>query len=166
MAAYSAGLRVSEVVSLRIEDIQSDRMQIFIQQAKGKKDRMVPLSKVLLEILRAYYKSYKPKHWLFEGEKPGTHLSGRTAQTVFNEVFRKLGLSKGTSFHALRHSYATHLVESGIDVTFIQRLLGHQDVRTTMRYTHVSNIKLHEIESPLDRILRIKNKKSDGAKKS
>lgn len=159
MTAYSAGLRVSEVVGLRIEDIQSDRMQILIQQSKGKKDRMVPLSKALLHILREYYKNFRPKNWLFEGQNHQMHLSTRTAQAIFNHVFKKLGLPKGTSFHALRHSYATHLVENGIDVTFVQRLLGHQDVRTTMRYTHVSKVKLSEIESPLDRILRDKKGK-------
>jgi integrase/recombinase XerD len=161
MAAYSAGLRVSEVVNLKITDIQSDRMQILIRQSKGKKDRMVPLSKVLLDALRNYFKQYKPKDWLFEGQFPGTSLSTRTAQEVFNQVYKSLGLPKGITFHSLRHSYATHLVESGIDVTFVQHLLGHNDVRTTLRYTHVSQKKINNIESPLDRALRLKNEKEN-----
>jgi site-specific recombinase XerD len=157
MAAYSAGLRVSEVVNLKITDIQSDRMQILIRQSKGKKDRMVPLSKALLEALRIYFKQYKPIDWLFEGQFPGTSISTRTAQAVFNQVYKSLGLPKGITFHSLRHSYATHLVENGIDVTFVQHLLGHNDVRTTLRYTHVSQKKINNIESPLDRALRLKN---------
>ncbi len=161
MAAYSAGMRVSEVVNLKITDIQSDRMQILIRQSKGKKDRMVPLSKALLEALRIYFKQYKPKDWLFEGQFPGTSISTRTAQAVFNQVYKSLGLPKGITFHSLRHSYATHLVENGIDVTFVQHLLGHNDVRTTLRYTHVSQKKINNIESPLDRALRLKNEKEN-----
>ena len=165
MMAYSAGLRVSEVVNLKINDIQSDRMQVMIRQSKGKKDRMVPLSKVLLNTLREYYIMYKPKDWLFEGQFPKTPISTRTAQAVFNQVFKKLGLPKGISFHSLRHSYATHLVENGIDVTFVQNLLGHNDVRTTLRYTHVSQAKINQIESPLDRAMRLKEeKKNEGNK--
>lgn len=164
MLAYSAGLRVSEVVNLKITSIQSDRMQILIHQSKGKKDRMVPLSKVLLHTLREYYKLYKPKDWLFEGQYSKKPISTRTAQAVFNQVYKKLGLPKGISFHSLRHSYATHLVENGIDVTFVQKLLGHNDVRTTMRYTHVSQAKINQIESPLDRAMRLKQEKQNELK--
>ena len=154
MTAYSAGLRVSEVVALKVYDIQSDRMQITIRQAKGKKDRMVPLSKVLLETLRTYYLVYKPKDWLFEGQPAENPLSKRTAQAIFNQIFKKMNLPGGISFHSLRHSYATHLVENGIDVTFVQQLMGHNDVRTTLRYTHVSQAKINQVESPLDRAIR------------
>ena len=152
---------MSEVVNLKITDIQSDRMQILIRQSKGKKDRMVPLSKAVFDALRIYFKQYKPKDWLFEGQFPGTSISTRTAQAVFNQVYKSLGLPKGTTFHSLRHSYATHLVENGIDVTFVQHLLGHNDVRTTFRYTHVSQKKINNIESPLDRALRLKNEKEN-----
>ena len=128
---------------------------------------MVPLSKILLETHRAYYKLYKPKDWLFEGQKERTSISKRTAQAVSNQVHKQLGLPKGISFHSLRHSFATYLVENRIDVTFVQELLGHNDVRTTFRYMHVSQKKINQIESPLDRAIRkheeAKNEKGKGA---
>lgn len=157
MTAYSAGLRVSEVVSLKVANIDSDRMQIFIEDAKGKKDRIVPLSKVALELLREYYKEYKPKEWLFEGQVKALPYSARTAQTVFNFYFEKIGIPKYITFHSLRHSYATHLLESGTDIKFIQELLGHNDIKTTLRYTHVSKKILSKVESPLDKIMRKKD---------
>jgi integrase/recombinase XerD len=154
VTAYSAGLRVSEVVSLKIRDVDSDRMQIFIENAKGKKDRVVPLSNNVLELLRNYYKEYKPKYWLFEGQVKGEAYSVRTAQEVFSFYFKKIGLPKYFTFHSLRHSYATHLLESGTDIKYIQELLGHNDIKTTLRYTHVSKRELSKIESPLDKIMR------------
>lgn len=154
MAAYSMGLRVSEVVALKIANIDSKRMQLFIESAKGKKDRVVPLSKILLQILREYYTIYKPKIWLFEGQFKGTHYSKRSAQELFNYYFKKWGLPKYTSFHSLRHSYATHLLEAGTDIKYIQALLGHNDIKTTLKYTHVSKRELGKIESPLDKIFR------------
>ena len=154
MTAYSAGLRVSEVVNIKVSDINSDRMQIFIKRAKGKKDRMVPLSKVVLEFLREYYKKYQPKIWLFEGQLKGTSYSCRSAQTIFNYYFEKIGIPKYITFHSLRHSYATHLLEGGTDIRYIQELLGHNDIRTTLKYTHVSKKSMQKIESPLDKIFR------------
>ncbi len=157
MTAYSAGLRVSEVVSLKLVDVNSDRMQLFISKAKGKKDRMVPLSKTLLSLLRDYYVKYQPKTWLFEGQIKATAYSKRSAQELFSHYFKRWGMPSYMSFHSLRHSYATHLLEGGTDIKFIQELLGHNDIKTTLRYTHVSKKALGKIESPLDRIFRNKN---------
>jgi integrase/recombinase XerD len=162
MTAYSAGLRVSEVVKIKITDIQSDRMQIFIEKSKGKKDRIVPLSKTALEVLRAYFKEYKPTKWLFEGQPKTEHYSARSAQIIFNDAFSTLGLPSTISFHSLRHSFATHLLEGGTDIKYIQDLLGHNDIQTTLRYTHVSNKDLRKIESPLDKIMREKEEKKKG----
>jgi integrase/recombinase XerD len=156
LLAYSAGMRVSEVVSLRVTDINSDRMQISINHAKGKKDRVVTLSKSILPILRDYYIKYKPEDWLFEGSHSREHYSARSAQQVFKDAYKKLGLPPQCSFHSLRHSYATHLLENGTDISFIQKLLGHNDIKTTLRYAQVSKKEIGNIESPLDRVLRKK----------
>jgi len=156
LLAYSAGMRVSEVVQLKIADINSDRMQISINHAKGKKDRVITLSKSILPFLRAYYIKYKPTDWLFEGHKSSEHYSTRSAQQVFKEAYKKLGLPAQCSFHSLRHSYATHLLESGTDISYIQKLLGHNDIKTTLRYTQISKKDIGQIESPLDRVLRKK----------
>lgn len=158
--AYSAGLRVSEVIALKITDIDSNRMQIKINSGKGKKDRMATLAKATLEILREYFKAEKPRIWLFEGQNKDTHYSARSAQSIFNETFKKLGLPPTISFHSLRHSYATHLLENGTDLKYIQELLGHNDIKTTLRYTHVSKKVLGSIESPIDKIMR-KNAKNE-----
>lgn len=154
VVAYSAGLRVSEVVRLKITDINSDRMQIFIARAKGKKDRLVTLSTFALTVLRDYFALYRPKDFLFEGQEPGTCYSTRSAQDIFKDAYKKLGLPKHASFHSLRHSFATHLLENGTDIKFIQEILGHNDINTTLRYTHVSKKSLQIIESPLDKIIR------------
>ena len=159
--AYSAGLRVSEVVKIKIADIDSDRMQIRIEAAKGKKDRIVTLAAATLTVLRQYFLNYKPKKFLFEGINAEEHYSPRSAQAVFNQQFERIGLPKYFSFHSLRHSYATHLLENGTDIKYIQELLGHNDIKTTLRYTHVSKKAIEKIESPLDKILR---KKEDGKK--
>jgi site-specific recombinase XerD len=156
LLAYSAGLRVSEVISLKITDINSDRMQITINEAKGKKDRVVTLSPAILKLLREYYKIYEPQTWLFEGQYSGEHYSSRSAQQIFKEAYQNLGLPPQCSFHSLRHSYATHLLENGTDITYIQKLLGHSDIKTTLRYTQVSNRDISKIESPLDKIIRKK----------
>lgn len=154
LLAYSAGLRVSEVISLKVTDINSHRMQITINAAKGKKDRVVTLSPVILSLLREYYTRYQPKTWLFEGQTAQEHYSSRSAQLIFKAAYKNLGLPSSISFHSLRHSYATHLLENGTDITYIQKLLGHSDIKTTLRYTHVSNKNMATIESPLDKILR------------
>lgn len=152
--AYSAGLRVSEVVKLKIIDIDSDRMQIRIEQAKGKKDRLVTLAKTTLEMLREYVKTYQPKLYLFEGQIKEQHYSARSAQEIFSFHVKAIGLPAYFSFHSLRHSYATHLLESGTDIKYIQELLFHNDIKTTLRYTHLSKKELGKIESPLDKIMR------------
>ena len=151
MAGYSAGLRVSEIVNLKIKDIDSKRMMIHIHGAKGKKDRLVPLSKKLLEVLRIYFVQYKPKEFLFEGQTGGAY-STRSIQLILSDAKRKASIGKTGSVHSLRHSYATHLMESGTDIRFIQELLGHNSIKTTMRYTHVSKKELGKIESPLDKL--------------
>jgi len=165
LTAYSAGLRVSEVVRLRITDINADRMQIFISKAKGKKDRMVTLSSFTLQALRVYMEAYKPRNWIFEGQPNTDHISIRTAQEIFKQAYQKLGLPPSVSFHSLRHSYATHLLENGTDIKYIQELLGHNDIKTTLRYTHVSMKAIQKIESPLDKIIRKQHLKLDNDKK-
>ncbi|MCU0420678.1 MAG: site-specific integrase [Cyclobacteriaceae bacterium] len=152
--AYSAGLRISEVVSLKVSDIDSDRMQIRVEGAKGKKDRLVTLARATLQVLREYVREYRPRYYLFEGQTDSAHYHPRSAQAVFHQVFENLGLPKNISFHSLRHSFATHLLEQGTDIKYIQELLGHNDIRTTLRYTHVSRKELGKIESPIDKILR------------
>ncbi len=154
LLAYSAGLRVSEAVQLKVTDINSDRMQITISEGKGKKDRVVTLSTSILLLLREYYKLYKPAQWLFEGQNKEEHYSTRSAQLILKEAYKNLALAPNISFHSLRHSYATHLLENGTDITYIQKLLGHNDINTTMRYTHVTNKDIGKIESPLDKIMR------------
>jgi site-specific recombinase XerD len=151
MAGYSAGLRVSEIVRLKIADIDSKRMMIHIHGAKGKKDRMVPLSKKLLETLRQYYLAYKPSVYIFEGQF-GECYSERSAQQILQNAKKAAGITKKGSVHMLRHSYATHLMEAGTDIRIIQELLGHNSIRTTMLYTHVSKKDIGRIESPLDKL--------------
>lgn len=151
MTAYSAGLRVSELVNLQLKDIDSARMIIYIRQGKGKKDRVVPLSKTLLIHLRQYYKAYKPEKFLFEGGK-GESYGTRSAQKVLAQAKKKANIAKGGSIHTLRHSYATHLLEAGTDIRYIQAFLGHNSLKTTMRYTHVTLPKVGNIQSPLDRL--------------
>lgn len=151
MAGYSAGLRVSEITGLKLSNIDSKRMQIHIQGAKGKKDRMAPLSKVLLANLREYYMQYKPLTYLFES-KAGMPLSTRTVHEIMQQAKQKIKLKKKGSVLMLRHSYATHLMEAGTDIRIIQHLLGHNSIRTTMLYTHVSKKAFDKIESPLDKL--------------
>ena len=149
---YSAGLRVSELVNLKISDIDSKRMQIFIERAKGKKDRVVNLSPVLLDILRAYIKTYKPKPktYLFESEQTFTAYPTRTVQQIFGNAKAKAGIKKEVGIHSLRHSFATHLLDKGTDIKYIKEILGHFDIKTTERYLHVSKKQLVNIISPFD----------------
>ncbi len=150
--AYSAGLRVSEVSNLKIADIDSQRMQIFIERAKGKKDRYVNLSPILLDILRNYHKEYspKPKVYLFESEQTFTAYPTRTIQQIFSNAKNRAGIKKEVGIHSLRHSFATHLLDKGTDIKFIKDLLGHFNIKTTERYLHVSKEKLVNIKSPFD----------------
>lgn len=146
---YGMGLRVSEIVKIKISHIDSQRMQVLIAGAKGKKDRYVNLPNTILEPLRAYYKNYNPKIWLFEGQYGGAY-SSRSVQAVFKRAMNKAGVKKQIGIHGLRHSYATHLLESGSDLRYIQQLLGHHNIKTTQIYTHVSKTHLSKIKSPLD----------------
>ena len=150
MLAYSAGLRVGKVVKLKPEHIDENRKLIFIKGSKGKKDRYTLLSDTVLNILRKYWKRYRPQKWLFEGAKEGEHLSTRTAEKIFRNACKKAGINKEVSFHSLRRSFATHLLESGTDLRYIQELLGHAHVKTTEIYTHVSRKNLVKIISPID----------------
>lgn len=154
--AYSAGLRVSEISALKLKHIDSGRMQIFIENAKGKKDRVVGLSPVLLDILRAYIKNYKPRpqEYLFESEQTGTSYPTRTIQKIFQSAREKAGIRKEVGIHSLRHSFATHLLEKGTDIRYIKDLLGHFNIKTTERYLHVSKQALINIGSPLDDLWR------------
>ncbi|QQS29235.1 MAG: tyrosine-type recombinase/integrase [Sphingobacteriales bacterium] len=146
---YSAGLRISELINLKIKDIDSERKQIRIEQGKGKKDRYTLLSIKTLDLLRSYFKEYKPKEWLFEGQEGGPY-STRSIQTFFQEVCKKAGIKKKVSVHTLRHSFATHLLENGTDLRYIQVLLGHESSKTTEVYTHVTTKGFDQIKSPLD----------------
>ncbi len=149
MVCYSAGLRVSELLSLQPRDIDSHRMQISIKDAKGRKDRYTLLSEKLLPLLRDYYKEYRPQHYLFEGETGGQY-SARSMQAVVKEALLRAKIEKTASVHTLRHSFATHLLENGTDLRYIQNLLGHSSSKTTEIYTHVTSKALSGIKSPLD----------------
>ncbi|RZN37554.1 MAG: recombinase XerC [Methanophagales archaeon ANME-1-THS] len=158
MLIYSAGLRVGEVVRLKPEDIDSERTLIHIKGAKGKKDRYTMLSDVIIEIFKEYWKRYKPEKWLFMGIKPEKHISTRTVQAIFEHTCEKAGITKGVSVHSLRHSFATHLLESGTDLRYIQELLGHKSSKMTEIYTHVSNKDIGKIKSPLDSLFEKENR--------
>lgn len=147
---YSCGLRRSELVDLKPVDIDSKRGIVIIKQAKGKKDRIAPLSPKILDLLRDYYKDYKPAAWLFEGQVKGEQYSVQSLQCVLKHALQKVGITKPVTLHWLRHSYATHLLESGTDLRYIQELLGHSRSRTTEIYTHVSTKSLQQIKSPFD----------------
>ncbi len=146
---YSGGLRVSEIVNLKVADIDSERMIVSIRGGKGKKDREVMLSEKFLLLLREYYSAYKPQHWLFEGQG-GRQYSPRSVQMVFKAALKKSGIKKEATVHTLRHSFATHLLENGTDIRFIQNFLGHRSIRTTQIYTHITNANKANIKSPLD----------------
>ncbi len=151
---YSAGLRVSEVVRLKVNDIDSKRMLIHIRQAKGRKDRYTLLSHAALKALRKYALIEKPKDRLFPGGKEGEFLTERSVQKIFKKACSQAKITKEVSVHVLRHSFATHLLEGGTDLRYIQELLGHQSTKTTEIYTHVSKHNLNQIVSPLDRLFK------------
>ncbi|MGH2666654.1 tyrosine-type recombinase/integrase [Flavobacterium sp.] len=148
---YGMGLRLSEILNLKISDIDSQSMRVHIECGKGKKDRFVNLPQSILEQLRSYYLKYKPKKYLFEGQYGGQY-SGRSIQQVFKNSLEKARIIKKVGIHSLRHSYATHLLENGTDIRFIQELLGHKDIKTTLIYTHVSDKSIRKIISPLDNL--------------
>jgi site-specific recombinase XerD len=150
ITAYSAGLRVSEVGHLRPDDIDSDRMQIRVRNGKGKKDRFTLLSPKTLDQLRLYYKQFRPTKYLFEGYTPGHPIHPRTIEHIFNKAVKGAGITKTVSFHSLRHSFATHLLEQGTNLRLIQQLLGHNSLRTTSVYLHLSRFDPKEVVSPFD----------------
>jgi len=147
---YSCGLRRGELLKLKPTDIDSDRGVITVRQAKGRKDRIVTLSPKVLDMLREYYQANRPKIWLFEGQEEGEQYDERSLASVFKIALSKAGIRKPASLHWLRHSYATHLLENGTDLRYIQELLGHSSSRTTEIYTHVSTRNLKQIRSPFD----------------
>jgi integrase/recombinase XerD len=149
---YACGLRRSELLNLTFKDIQTDRKLLFIKQSKGKKDRIVPISEKIIEMLRVYYKQYLPKTWLFEGQQENTKYSDRSLEEVLKKSIRLAEIKKPVSLHWLRHSYATHLLESGTDLRYIQELLGHSSSKTTEIYTHVSTKNIQNIKSPFDNL--------------
>lgn len=152
MMVYSAGLRVGEVVRLKVRDIDPERMLVHVRKAKGRKDRYVMLSAIALEALREYWRAYRPKDWLFPGARSGRHLTERSVQKVFHKAKGQAGIRKDVSVHSLRHAFATHLLEAGTDIRFIQKLLGHKSTKTTELYTRVTKQSLGAIRSPLDGI--------------
>jgi site-specific recombinase XerD len=147
---YSAGLRISEAVNLRIEDIDSTRMLIRVVQSKHHKDRYTLLANKTLELLREYYIKYRPKHWLFPGQKQGCPILTRSGLFLFHKYLKKSGIKKKASVHTLRHSFATHLMEAGVSLRYIQVLLGHGSPQTTAIYTHVCKKNIMKITSPID----------------
>lgn len=150
MLIYSAGLRRSEAAHLLVSDVDSERMTITIRQGKWQKDRVVMLSPVLLQTLQQYWRYEHPKVWLFPGATPGQPISGTDVFGVFQNAVRRAGITKPVSPHSLRHSFATHMLEAGVDLRTIQALLGHRSLKTTARYLHVSPQQLRATASPLD----------------
>jgi integrase/recombinase XerD len=148
--AYGCGLRLSELLHVRVADLDSARMVVHVRQGKGRKDRLVPLSPRLLGELRAYWRLGRPRTWLFPGKKPDQPLTDGGAQRLFGRVRRRAGLGKRCSMHTVRHSYATHLLEAGVDLRTLQALLGHASLETTARYLHVSTQRLAQTPSLLD----------------
>jgi integrase/recombinase XerD len=148
---YSCGLRLSELLSLKLTDIQSQRMVVLVRGGKGKKDRTTVLSKRALEVLRTYYVAYRPKEYLFEGPEGGPY-SPRSVNCIIKHALAKAGIKRNASAHTLRHSFATHLLENGTDLRYIQALLGHSSSHTTEIYTHISTKNLRTIQSPLDNL--------------
>ncbi len=149
---YSAGLRMGELLSLKITDIDSEHMRIWIREGKGCKDRLTTLSPHLLELLRIYYQQYRPKNYLFEGPD-GNAYSPTSVRKVLYRAVKDAGIRKKIRPHTLRHSFATHLLEQGTNLRYIQTLLGHNSPKTTQIYTHVSSKSMEEIRSPLDNLV-------------
>jgi len=153
MTTYSAGLRVSETAHLKVCDVDSKRMQLRIAQGKGKKDRYALLSPVTLNLLRDYWRQYRPFSWLFPGRLPESPISTRSIQKVFKDAKRKAGIKKPATVHTLRHSFATHLLEAGTDIYRVQKLMGHTSPKTTTIYIHLRRQDLLKVISPLDSLM-------------
>ncbi len=150
MTVYSAGLRLNEVIHLKVSDIDSQRMMIRVQQGKGDKDRYTLLARRTLDILREYWRAYRPRDWLFYSRSFERPLSSRSVQVVFDRAVHQSGIEKPASVHTLRHSFATHLLEAGTDLYHIQHLLGHKTPKTTAIYLHLSRKDLVSVTSPID----------------
>lgn len=153
MTTYSAGLRVSETAHLKVCDVDSKRMQLRVAQGKGKKDRYALLSPVTLNLLRDYWRQYRPFSWLFPGYSPDRPISTRSIQKVFKDAKRKAGIKKPATVHTLRHSFATHLLEAGTDIYRVQKLMGHTTPKTTAIYIHLRRQDLLKVISPLDSLM-------------
>lgn len=151
---YACGLRRSELLNLHVRDIDSDRHLLIVRQSKGNRDRLIPISDNVISVLREYYKIYRPKKYLFEGIKEGKPYSAASLDQVLKAACRRSGIEKPVTLHWLRHSYATHLLESGTDLRYIQELLGHKSSRTTEIYTHVSQKSLQKIRTPFDDLFK------------
>ncbi len=149
---YSCGLRCGELLALKPVNIDSKRNIVLLKNAKGKKDRITPLSPKILEMLREYYTVFKPTTFLFEGQTKGQQYDSRSLQLILKQALQKTGITKPVTLHWLRHSYATHLLESGTDLRYIQDLLGHSSSKTTEIYTHVSTKSIQQIKSPFDNL--------------
>ena len=150
---YSSGIRLNEILSLRVEDLWWDRDQVMIKSGKGKKDRIVPFSGVLKRLMTAYFDEYKPIYWVFEGQDRKYQYSEKSVQNVVKRAALSAKINKKVTPHTIRHCYATHLLDGGTDIRYIQELLGHANITTTLIYTHVTNHSINKIQSPLDRLM-------------
>jgi integrase/recombinase XerD len=146
---YGSGLRIGELLELKLTDINSERMTVHVRQAKGKKDRLTILSSNVLKVLRKYFEEYKPKVYLFEGQNGGKYSAG-SARKILKRSMTMARINKVATLHTLRHSFATHLLENGVGISHIQKLLGHQNIKTTLIYTYIANDSLIAIKIPLD----------------
>ena len=164
MLVYCGGLRVSEAVRLKVQDLDEIRKLIRVT-GKGRKDRYTLYSDLAIEVVRAYQKTYQPHKWLFPGPKPNRHLTERSAQKTIARARKAAGIPQHATMHTLRHSFATHLLESRTDLRYIQGLLGHKSIKTTEIYTHVSNKDLVKIQSPLESLSLVKTKSSISTRK-
>ena len=153
-ALYGHGLRLNEVLHLRLEDILWDRNQLYIKAGKGKKDRYITMSQEFKLMLSTYAHEYKPQHWLFEGQDQVSQYSERSVQEVVKQAAQKAKINKRVTPHTLRHCYATHLVDAGTQLPYIKELLGHKDIKTTMIYTHITTASIEKVISPLDMLKR------------
>jgi integrase/recombinase XerD len=151
--AYACGLRLGEVTHLRVADIDSARRVIVVRQGKGRKDRLVPLSPRLLEVLRSYWLTNRPRVWLFPGRDPARSLNATAIQRLCQRVVTRLGLTKRVTPHTLRHSFATHMLEAGVDLRTVQAILGHTDLTTTANYLHIGTQRFRQLPGLLDRLM-------------
>ncbi len=150
MTAYAGGLRIGEIIKLKVSDIDSSRMLIRVQMGKGSRDRYTILSARLLEELRVYWKRYRPKYWLFTNERTKNHITKSCPHLAFERARKKLGIKKQVTFHSLRHGFATHMLEAGVDIRTIQVLMGHATINSTAAYLHIAQKRLSLSKSPLD----------------